>query len=69
VPWSVIRVLSFVLLGALFTRPLLLRERWPFERREHRLMLLAAAGVVADLVLKTLLATDYGAFLHRLLMP
>jgi hypothetical protein len=68
VPWSVIRVMSFVLLGSLFARPLLLREPWPFGRREHRLMALAAAGIAADLLLKTLLAPAYGHFLRHLLL-
>jgi hypothetical protein len=68
VPWSVIRVMSFVLLGCLFARPLLLRQWWPFGRREHRLMALAAAGIAADLLLKTLLAPAYGHFLRRLLL-
>lgn len=66
VPWSVIRVAAFVLLGALLARPLLLRRLWPFERKEARLFALAAAGIAADLLLKTLVAPAYGRALRSL---
>jgi hypothetical protein len=66
VPWSVIRVCAFVLFGALFARPLLVRQTWPFERREFRLMALAAAGIAADLLIKTFLARPYGLFLRQM---
>lgn len=66
VPWSVIRVCAFVLFGALFARPLLVRKAWPFERLEYRLMALAGAGIAADLLIKTLLARPYGLFLRQM---
>lgn len=66
VPWSVIRVCAFVLLGAVFARPLLVRKAWPFERLEHRLMALAAAGIAADLLIKTVFARPYGLFLRQM---
>ena len=66
VPWSVIRVLAFVLLGALFARPLLVRRVWPFGRREYRLMALALSGILADIVLKALCAPAYGLFLRQM---
>ena len=66
VPWSVIRVFAFVLLGALFARPLLVRRAWPFEALEHRLMALGAAGIAADVVMKTLFAPTYGTLLRQL---
>lgn len=66
VPWSVVRVAAFVLLGCLFARPLLVRRAWPFERRELRLLALAAAGIAADVTIKILLAPWYGGFLRRL---
>jgi hypothetical protein len=66
VPWSVIRVCSFVLFGAVFARPLLVRRAWPFERKEFRLMGVAAAGIVADIVLKILIARPYGLFLRQM---
>ncbi len=66
VPWSVVRVCSFVLLGALFTRPLLARRVWPFERWEVRLMALAFAGLLIDILVKAFFAPSYGLFLRQL---
>jgi hypothetical protein len=66
VPWSVLRVLAFVLLGALFARPLLVRRVWPFGRRERWLMALAAAGLVGDIAVKAALAPGYGVWLRQL---
>ncbi len=66
VPWSVVRVAAFVLLGALFARPLPARRLWPFERWEVRLMALAFAGLLVDIVVKALFAPSYGVFLRQL---
>jgi hypothetical protein len=66
VPWSVLRVFAFVLLGAVFSRPLLVRRPWPFTRREYRLMALAAAGLAADVAVKAALAPTYGLWLRRM---
>jgi hypothetical protein len=66
VPWSVLRVFAFVLLGALFARPLLVRRLWPFQRKEVRLMVLAVAGLVADVLVKTALAPSYGLWLREM---
>jgi hypothetical protein len=66
VPWSVLRVMAFVLLGALFSRPLLVRRPWPFERLELRLMGLAAGGLLADVLLKAFAAPAYGRFLRAM---
>jgi hypothetical protein len=66
VPWSVIRVLAFVLLGTLFARPLLVRRAWPFSLREYRLMALALAGILADIAIKALCAPSYGLFLRQM---
>jgi hypothetical protein len=66
VPWSVIRVFAFVLLGCLFARPLLVRRVWPFERPEIQLLLLAASGLLIDVLMKSLLAPSYGLFLRQL---
>lgn len=57
---------AFVLLGALFSRPLLARRVWPFERWELRLMALALAGIVIDLLVKWLFAPSYGIFLRQM---
>lgn len=65
VPWSVLRVAAFVLLGVVFTKPLLVRRVWPFGRQEHVLLLLALSGILGDLALKTLAAPAYGLFLRH----
>lgn len=66
VPWSVIRVMAFVLFGSVFARPLLARKAWPFDRAEYRLMAIAASGIAADLLIKTFLARHYGLFLRQM---
>ncbi len=66
VPWSVIRVAAFVLLGALLARPLLSRRLWPFERKEARLFALVSIGIVGDMMLKTFAAPAYGRALRAL---
>jgi hypothetical protein len=66
VPWSVARVFAFVLLGTLFSRPLLVRRVWPFERMEIRLMALALSGILLDILLKTFFAPGYGLFLRQM---
>ena len=66
VPWSVLRVLAFVLLGAVFSRPVLVRRAWPFGRDDFRLMAFAAGGIAADLLIKTFLAARYGIFLREM---
>lgn len=64
VPWSVLRVLAFVLLGTLFARPLLVRRPWPFGRREYLLLAMAATGILGDVLIKTFLAEGYGQALR-----
>lgn len=66
VPWSVVRVAAFVLLGCLLARPLLVRRPWPFERREARLFALGFAGILADILIKAAFARPYGRFLREL---
>lgn len=66
VPWSVLRVAAFVLLGTLFTRPLLSRRLWPFERQEAILFTLALSGILGDILLKSFTAPQYGLFLRQL---
>ncbi len=66
VPWSVLRVAAFVLLGTLFARPLLTRRPWPWRRPEYLLFLLALSGILGDIALKTLTAPSYGLFLRQL---
>jgi hypothetical protein len=57
-PWAVIRVASFVVLGVVLSTPLLsrilrFRVRWDEARR---MLLWSCAGLVLDVVLKTVLA-------------
>lgn len=66
VPWSVLRVCAFVLLGTLFARPLLVRRLWPFGRREYRLMALALSGILGDILIKSVFAPAYGEFLRQM---
>ncbi|HKH47054.1 MAG TPA: hypothetical protein VKM72_20545 [Thermoanaerobaculia bacterium] len=66
VPWSVLRVLAYVLFGTVFARPLLVRRIWPFEREELKLMALAASGLVADVLIKAFFAPGYGIFLRQI---
>lgn len=66
VPWSVIRVCAFVLLGTVFARPLLVRRAWPFTGMEYRLMALALSGILTDILMKAFLAPAYGTYLRQL---
>jgi hypothetical protein len=71
VPWSILRVMAFVLLGVLFARPVLHRSRDAplFGRRERGLLLLALSGIVGDVVLKAIAAPRYSVLLRDLLGP
>jgi hypothetical protein len=66
-PWAVIRIISFVVIGVVLSAPLLSRlGRFRVDRRSPRMLLIAAgAGVVADIVLKTLLAPWWQRILLR----
>ena len=66
-PWAVIRVISFVVIGVVLSAPLLsrvvkLRVDWT---RGRTMLLWASAGLVADMVLKTLLAPAWQRLLLR----
>jgi uncharacterized membrane protein len=66
-PWAVIRVISFVVIGVVLSAPLLARLfRFRIDRVAARALLIAAAaGLVADIVLKTLLAPAWQRVLVR----
>lgn len=70
-PWAVLRVVGFVLLGAVLSRPLLSRlARRPIASGgEARLYAFAAALLAADLLLKWLLAPSWAALLRPCLPP
>jgi hypothetical protein len=66
-PWAVIRVISFVVIGVVLSAPLLsrigkFRVDWIAGRK---LLLWAGAGLVADIVLKALLAPAWQRLLLR----
>jgi len=67
-PWAVIRIVSFVVIGVVLSAPLLARVTgfrvdWPTGRP---LLAWAAAGLVADVVLKALFAPAWQRLLLRL---
>jgi hypothetical protein len=66
-PWSVSRVLAFVALGVLLARPLLRRNRWPYEPRHRRWWILVTLGIAVDVGLKIALAPAFRERLHELL--
>ena len=60
-PWSVIRVISFVVIGVVLSAPLLSRiGTFRVDRTAARTLLLwACAGLIADIVMKALLAPTW----------
>jgi hypothetical protein len=60
-PWAVIRIASFVALGVVLSGPLLARlGRFSFDwRRARSVVVWAGVGLVADVVLKWLLAPSW----------
>lgn len=65
-PWALVRIVSFVVLGTCLAEPVLSRLRGrPFRLRSlTRPVALAAAGLLLDIVLKTLLAPHWHALLR-----
>ena len=66
-PWAVIRIISFVVIGVVLSVPLLSRTTaMRIETRlAKRLLYVAAAGLVADVLLKALLAPAWQRLLLR----
>jgi len=66
-PWSIIRVISFVVLGVVLSAPLLSRlGRFTFDWHAAKPFVIAASvGLVADIVLKALLAPAWQQLLLR----
>ena len=65
-PWALLRVVAFVLLGAVLSRPLLARvARRPVPHPPDRPLVVAALGLLAaDLVLKAGLAATWASILR-----
>jgi hypothetical protein len=57
-PWSMVRVVSFIILGVVLAEPLLSRlpGQWPSASGRGRWLLVGAAGLLVDMLLKTILA-------------
>ena len=66
-PWAVIRVASFVVIGVVLSAPLLSRlGKFRVDRAASRtLLLIAVAGLLADIVLKAILAPAWQRLLLR----
>jgi uncharacterized membrane protein len=66
-PWAVIRVISFVVIGVVLSAPLLSRLfGFGVDWTQGRALLVAAAvGLVADIVLKAALAPAWQRLLLR----
>jgi len=67
-PWALCRVAAFCTLGVVLAEPLLRRRFTGLPTKPaHKLLLWAAAGILADWVLKATLAPTWGRWLSRLL--
>ena len=69
-PWAICRVAAFCTLGVVLAEPLLARVlKYPYGglRGARPYVLAAAAGILADWILKALLAPSWGAWLRPLL--
>jgi hypothetical protein len=66
-PWAVIRVVSYVVIGVVLSTPLLSRlGKFQVDRPTARtLLLIGASGLLADVVLKALLAPAWQRLLLR----
>jgi hypothetical protein len=70
-PWAILRVVAFVILGVVLSGPVLrrlagVRLEWS---RTRIWMLAAAAGLLGDILLKTLLAPRWSEMLRTALFP
>jgi hypothetical protein len=69
-PWAICRVAAFCALGAVLAEPLLsrlLRYRYEGLRGSRPVILAAAAGILADWILKAVLAPLWGPWLRAVL--
>ena len=64
-PWSLVRIVSFVTLGVVLAEPLVARvTRSPALARRGVWVAWAMAGIVLDMILKTILAPHWAALLR-----
>ena len=70
-PWSMVRVASYIILGVVLSEPLLTRTRgrWPDPSGRRSWLLLAAAGLLLDIAMKTLLAPHWPRLLSGCFTP
>jgi hypothetical protein len=70
-PWAIFRVAAYILLGVALSGPMLRRVAGiPFRWEERRgLLLAAAAGLLLDVILKSLLAPTWCEILRSALFP
>ncbi|HET8946345.1 MAG TPA: hypothetical protein VFQ07_05130 [Candidatus Polarisedimenticolia bacterium] len=73
-PWAIVRVIAFVMLGAVLARPLLVRlrgrpERLLAEPADRRLLGVALALLLFDIVLKATFAPAWSEILRPCLPP
>jgi hypothetical protein len=69
-PWALARIAAFCVLGAVLAEPLLCRvqgRRYEGLRAARPWLLLAAGGILADVLLKALLAPTWGRLLRGVL--
>lgn len=69
-PWAICRVAAFCTLGVVLAEPLLSRIlKYPYEglRAARPYLVVAVSGILADWLLKALLAPTWGAWLRPLL--
>jgi len=68
-PWSIVRVVSFIILGVVLAEPVLSRLKgdWPDAAGRRRWLLAGAGGLLADILLKTLLAPHWPGLLRACL--
>jgi hypothetical protein len=73
-PWAIVRVVAFVMLGAVLARPLLVRlrgrpERLLAEGADRRLLGVALALLLLDIILKATFAPAWSQILRPCLPP
>ena len=67
-PWSVIRIISFVILGVVLAEPLLVKvARAPVIPGRYKWILIGLGGLILDMILKTLMAPTWSGILRQMI--